>query len=287
MKTRQIGYAVIGESLAGLAAALTLAEAQEDVVLLDFDRDTDSLIELPRVRATALGPLMNGIAFEETMRERLKQAGVRRETNSHITAIHGDRRTTVECSDGRWSCKGVIFAPNGTEPGLEGSSALHGFGVSYSAAADAPFFASRRVAVYGDPPRLTEHAWTAARHASEVVVLSKTVKHQDDVELRDDLRSSSAVTFAEGVELKALRADDSGMLSSIEIDVSGVRQSLNVAALFVAQHVIPVTDVIRSGGQTHGIAFAGLTAGIKYWEHAALVDDGARAARAFLNQGGR
>lgn len=39
----------------------------------------------------------------------------------------------------------------------------------------------------------------------------------------------------------------------------------------------PAMDVVR--GDSENIAFAGLAAGIDYWKHAELVNDGARAAR--------
>ena len=49
---------------------------------------------------------------------------------------------------------------------------------------------------------------------------------------------------------------------------------------FVAQHVVPAMDVVRGGPLVDGIVLAGSAAGIEYWNHAELVDDGARAADA-------
>jgi thioredoxin reductase len=177
-----------------------------------------------------------------------------------------------------------VFAPNGTEPGIdiEGSSTLQGFGVSYSAAADAPFYISRRVALYGDAPRVVEHAWIAAQYASEVVVLMKDGVSESQAELVGDLRSSWTVAFEHRVVLRSLQAGNDGLLTGIEFDGASGRRSLDVSALFVAQHVVPMTDVVRGERPGESIAFAGLAAGVNYWQHAELVNDGARAARTLL-----
>jgi NADH-dependent peroxiredoxin subunit F len=284
MKTEQVDYAVVGHSLAGVAAALVLAESGNRVVLLDFHRDTDSIDDLPFIQSTLLGPRASGVEFEETISETLRRAAVDRQTNCLIIGIYSEKTAIVECSDQRWSCKGVVFAPNGTEPGLdiEGSSALHGFGISYSAVADAPFFESRRVAVYGDSPRVIDHAWVAAQYTSEVLVLVKEKRTEGDAEVLTYLRSSSAIAFEEAVMLRALRVASDRTLSGIEIESSTGRRSIDVSALFVAQHLVPMTNVVRGEGKTDRIAFAGLAAGVEYWKHAGLVNDGRRAARMLM-----
>jgi len=265
-------YAVIGHSLAGISAALALAKSGDRVVLLDFHRDTDAVAESPRIQPTSLGPPATGAAFDAAMENVLAQAGVRREPGCIVESVFpSGSEVFVECSDRGWLAKGVVFAPNGTEPGIdvEGSAALQGFGLSYSAAADAPFFPSRRVAVYGDAPRVLDHAWIAARYASEVVVLLKGTLSGSPMEL--------SATFHEGVALRSLQAGNDGLLKAIELDAADGRRSVEVAALFIAQHVVPAMDVVR--GDSENIAFAGLAAGIDYWKHAELVNDGARAAR--------
>jgi thioredoxin reductase len=284
VKVARADYVVVGYSLAGISAALTLARAGGRVVLLDFHRDTDAIYELPRIQATSLGPSASGATFDRAMQELLEQAAVERQTDCVVENIYSDENVTVDCDDWRWSCRAVVLAPNGTEPGLdvEGNSALQGFGISYSAAADAPFVLSRLVAVYGDAPRVLEHAWVAAQYASEVVVLTKDDFAENYMQLVHDLRSSPAVTLENCVALRSLHAGRDGVLTAIEIEGAGGRRSIDVSALFVAQHVVPRTDVVRGEVPSKAIAFAGLVAGINYWEHAALVDDGARVARRLL-----
>jgi len=282
MKTERIEYAVIGFSMAGVASALALAESSNGVVLFDFHGDTDTIMDVPRIQATPLAPRSSGLEFSESLNRILAAAGVRREMHSYIERIYSDRHAIVEDSGRRWLCKGVVFAPNGTEPGLEGSSALHGFGVSYSATSDASFFIGQRAAVYGDAPRAIEHAWVAAQYASEVLVLIKDSLSESDEELLADLRSSPSVTFRETVEMRSLQVGEVGLLSAVNFESSGDCHSIDVSALFVAQHVVPILDVVRGGQETDDITFAGLAAGIKYWKHAALVKDGERAARTLL-----
>lgn len=286
MKTEHVDYAVIGYSLSGVAAALTLAESKKHVVLVDFHRDTDAIDELPFIQSTPLGPRANGTAFEKTIRKALRGVGVDRQTSCLIASIYSEGRVVVECRDRRWSCKGVVFAPNGTEPGLDikGSSALQGFGLSYSAVTDASFYTSRRVAVYGDGPRVVDHAWSAAQYASEVLVLVKKKTIEGDVEVLTQLRSSSAIAFEEAVRLRSLHVASDGTLSGIEIESPGGHRTIDVSALFVAQHPVPMLSVVRGEVEADGIVFAGLAAGVDYWRHARLVNDGGRAARMLLKR---
>lgn len=275
-----VDYVVVGASLAGVAAALRLAVLRRTVVLIDFDRDTDTIADLSYVSGTALAPEMTGVALEERLSEALTRANVQRQTNCHVTGIYSDGAVVVECSDRLWTCKGVVFAPNGTEPGIDidGSSALQGFGVSYSAAADAPYYASSRVAVYGDSPRVLEHALLAARYVSDVVVLLKGGTHEADAQRLARLRSTVSTELFERSVLRSLHATSEPRLSAVEVGTPTGSRVIEVAALFVAQHVVPIVDVVRNGRESNGIAFAGLAAGIKYWQHASLVADGERAA---------
>jgi thioredoxin reductase len=284
MKADHFDYAVVGHSLAGISAALTLAKTGNRVALVDFHRDTDAIVDFPHIQPTTLGLSVSGMAFESAVRGQLERAHVEQIVDCFVRNIFFDGNAVVECTDRRWSCKGIVFAPNGTEPGVnvEGNSGLQGYGVSYSTAADAPFYASRPVALYGDVPRVLEHALIAARYASEIVVLLKGDLTENWAHLGGELSSLRTVTFEHRVVLRSLRAGSDSLLTGIELDASTGRRSIDVAALFVAQHLVPMSDVVSHQTPRGSIEFAGLAAGINYWSHAELVSDGARAARTLL-----
>jgi len=281
VKVERFDYAVIGESVAGVAAAITIARSGGRVVLLNYDRDTDAIADIPFIRATSLGAHKSGLAFEREVMQVLLEAGGAHLGTAHITAVRRDTGVVVEGSEEWWSCRGVIFAPNGTEPGLDGSKTLHGFGVSYSASADASFFSGRRVAVYGDSPRVYEHATVAARYASEVVVLVKDGAVDGDARILNDLHQQPSVRFEEGVVIRSLHAQDQS-LQSIEIDSRGGHRTIDVAALFVAQHLVVDKSVLPDAVTAEDLMLAGLAAGVEYWNHAALVEDGIRAAQTLM-----
>jgi thioredoxin reductase len=275
----EVDYVVVGVSLSGISAALNLVKSDIRVVLVDFDRDTDAIGDVPFFLATPLGSPMRGADFEHAMRDVLVDTRIEYRSDCHVTNVVCDGKAVVECTNKRWSSLGVVFAPNGTEPGLpiKGARELEGFGVSYSAAADAPFFASRRVAVYGDVPRVLEHAYVAAQFASEVVILAKAKLEDRNPPLLAELRALPSVRIIEGARVVSLRSSDGG-LSGIEFDTVHGQQTINVSALFVAQEVQPDMTVLR-GRAAPNIVMAGLAAGVPYWRHQALVADGDRVAR--------
>jgi len=282
VKIEQVDYAVIGESLAGVAAATTIARSGGRVVLLNYDRDTDTIADIPLIRTTSLGTGKSGLAFEQDVMKVFRDAGGEQCRTCHLTAVRHDDRVVIESNNGWWSCLGVVFAPNGTEPGLDGSTALHGFGVSYSASSDAPFFRGRRVAVYGDSPRVYEHAAVAARYAAEVVVLVKDTAVESDAGISSGLNRRPSVKFEEGAVVRSLHAEDHS-LKSIVIDSRNGPRTIDVDALFVAQHLVVDKSILPAVAPSGNLVFAGLAAGIEYWKHAELMDDGGRAARTMLS----
>ena len=159
MNRLEVDLAVIGESLAGYAAALHLAQAGRHVVLLNFHRDTDWVDDLPFVQHTALGPRTRGLDFVRSVNERLQLAGVTRAESMYVTSIDCKEAVIVASTDSVLSAKGVVYAPNGTEPGVDWTVPFQGFGVSYSASHDAYFYKRRTVAVWGDSPRVFDHAY--------------------------------------------------------------------------------------------------------------------------------
>lgn len=276
MPTEHFDYAVVGFSLAGIAGSLTFARAGKRVILFDFHRDTDALANLPYIQRTSLGRAASGLAFDRAMGQLLDCAGVTIERNAIIQSIAHRDEVIIESQERRWLSKGVVFSPNGTEPGIhiQGTSALQGFGISYSAADDAPFYRSRPVAVYGDMPRVLEHARMAVRDASEVTVLLTSDRP-------GDLLSPPNIRFESSVVLHAVQAGADGLLHAVEFSTPNHHNVLDVSALFVAQHPVPAVDVIV--GPPHAaIISAGLAAGLAYWNHQELVDDGARAADKLL-----
>lgn len=276
-------YFVIGMSLAGISAALTLSRSGKRVVLIDYDRDTDSIVDVPLFLDTPLGSSMTGLELDLLARNVLRDAGVEIRFDCHVTAIRVDGRVIVECDRAHWESSGLIFAPNGTEPGLtiERSVELQGFGVSFSAAADASFYPARPVAVYGDAPRVFEHAYMAARFAAPVLVLVKHAIDDGGSVLLQRLRSMPSIEIIDDVRLVSLRSNGKA-LSEIEFESRGGRASVAEDALFVAQDVEPDFKVLGRGSEAPILQRAGLAAGISYWRHDALVADGERAAKRLL-----
>jgi thioredoxin reductase len=281
MMPNYIDYAVIGWSFAGVSAASTLAQSGNSVVIFDFDGDTDSIADHPRVQETAVSASTTGTLFEEMIELRLRQLGVSRPPVFHLRGVQVSDSLVLTCGSGEWRCKGAIFAPNGSEPGLSvsGVDSLFGFGVSYSAADDGPYYRGTRVAVYGDSPRALEHAAITRRYASETTVLLKQSTDNADPAILTWLKADANVRFVNNVSLQSFRVAPDKTLSAIEVDSSDGRRLIDASALFVAQHVVVPPGLLEASGE---VVLAGLAAGVKYWRHADLVADGMRAANQIL-----
>ncbi|HEX9983554.1 MAG TPA: hypothetical protein VGF69_09830 [Thermoanaerobaculia bacterium] len=98
---------------------------------------------------------------------------------------------------------------------------------------------------------------------------------ENQTQLVHDLRSSPAVTFESRVALRSLHAGREGLLTAVEIEGASGRRSIDVSALFVAQHVVPTIDVVQAGAPSEAIRIRGLS---RWHQLLEQVNDGARAA---------
>ena len=278
---------VLGMSLAGLAAALRGSESGARVAILDYIPDTGNPLEIPFVGPNALSDVrMNGAEFV-----RLLLADIRKRGGAVDAAIFADsvsvqgEQVVVSFGQSSYTGAALIFAPNGSEPGDHAPVPvrLGGFGLSYSAGSDHISFRGSAVAVYGNSFRAVEQAWIAARVAAATHVLLRESAIDGDPNLLAELQHRDNVSFYTSAALTGVHTTVSGRLEAINAQTSGGAVTLSVAGLFIANHLVLDKTILPTESPEYPIVPAGLAAGINYWKHAELIDDGRRAADVVLS----
>jgi len=278
---------VVGTGLAGLAAARRLSERGKSVILVDHVDDTADLLEMPLVGPTVFNrePTTGSELFRAALSD-LQRAGVLYDQTLFVESVEQREDGVVVHADTLTAeSNALIFAPNGTEPGNHPAlpPQLAGFGLSYSAGSDAPFFRQARVAVYGQSFRAIEQAWIVSRVAAETHILLRDSVVNGNAALLADLRNTPNVTFYTSATVTGARSADDKRLQEIRADTASGPVTLPVVGIFIANDLFPEDRVLQGTARRYPIVPAGLAAGVAYWKHSELVLDGFRAADVILS----
>jgi len=277
---------VIGESLAGISAALEMARRGLVVSVIDHPFDTLSIRGTRTIGVNELLPTEStGEQFASFAQKALLAAGVTVVRGGHAQRLLvGHERIFASFWDNNLlTAKVVVFAPNGTEPGVAeniGFERLSGFGASWDAWSDAFFYKGQPVCVIGSGARALDQALIASDKGANVTVLWE--EKRISAEHRGVLGS---IPVVEDVALLELLADSQGNLSTLRINVAGVERSIAACALFSA-HEPNVSHFLLPASSLSLVVRAGLVNGIAHSDHAGLVLDGIRAgvaATAYLH----
>jgi thioredoxin reductase len=186
--------------------------------------------------------------------------------------------------------QGVAFAPSGSECGLprEIEGSLHFRGLSYSAWSDAYFMRAKPVAVVGSGYHAFEQALILAEGDASVTVLCENASVSPLGLLQSEVERSERITVLANARVLSLEADGNRTVAGVSIEENGRQRLLQVAGVFVAHD--PVVGWETWGCQEEALALqqqgqlvlAGIAAGVRYSDHAALFESGARAARQLL-----
>jgi len=292
-------YIVVGESLAGAAAALTLAELGRSVLLTLHLQDSTGIEDSFIIEGTPLNAAaMDSLTFIDLVIARLHAAGVHTRSTAP-TCLDFFKRAEIDPSTDELlliddlepstiRVRAAIVAPSGSETGLpeiEAGERFLGHGISHSAWSDAAFFRNQAVAVVGCGHHALEQAGMAARYAGQVQVLCEGERIDTASPLWSTLAGMPQVSFQTGVELLALLPDEKGWVGKLVIRKGGQDLAIPTSALFVAHD--PVANWELWGGEERARTLmdrkklypAGLAAGGDDADHAALWESGLQAAR--------
>lgn len=283
---------IVGFSVAGVAAAEKVARSRQ-VGLVDYPSDSASLEEILAVGRTPWNQHgISGKEFQQIALGRLEDMGV-----YDVDGVSLADMVTLADRDGfsgvsrgtPLHCRAMVFAPNGTEPGLSprlGAERFLGWGLSHSAASDVTFFRGMRVAVLGAGPRAADDVVRAAAVAQRVYWLRPA--GGAPARSAPAVERGSHVEVIEPASVHRLYADDRGRLRAAMIEIDGEQRELEISALFLAQDLRPSwsglggEEVAQKLGDEGLIVPAGVAVGVPYWDHGRLFASGVAAAETFL-----
>jgi len=294
-----VEFLVIGESVAGVAAALEIASSGFPVRIVS-SYDSAGLEDSFLIGPTALNAEpWRGTDFAVIAFDRLRDVHVKAWYSGDwfgswdrvsFDPTTGDLVLDEVFEGERHRLRGVVFAPGGNEPGLpeETEAPFRWRGLSYSAWSDAPFFRGKPVAVIGCGPRAFDQALIAAEFAASVTVLCHESATEPMGLLAEAVASSGYLAVRTHAQIEALRGDEAGALSGVLVCEHGREALVAASGVFVAHD--PVVDWEPWGGEQQALAlrergkrtFAGIAAGVPHSDHAALFESGVLAARECL-----
>lgn len=287
---------VLGTSVAGIAAALTLAEAGHRVSLLPHNEDGS----LPDVRSIVGTPLFNsslpGWLYERRALEILAAANVKILWSDSKTFMipsrldHGTSGIKIidEFSGIEIIFDVAIFAPVGAEEGLPDSTGWRSFvnrGLSYSAASDGVFFKNKHTAVCGNGFHSVEQAAMLFDKCTSVTLILEVDAGHLDIRAQEALRELP-LNVVYSAQIVRIEGDDSGWIRSILIEEEGRIRTVVANGLFLAHEPRVKWGVLGSENRAASMVdikrlyLAGIAAGIDYSDYSSLYADGVSKAEA-------
>lgn len=165
---------IVGGGPAGLSAAIYLARAKYNVLVLEKDRFggqitiTEEIVNYPGVEKSS------GKMLTDAMRAQAQNFGARFAQANVVEMDAEEDIKRLKTEDGReYKCLGIVLAV-GASPrtvGFQGEQEFKGRGVAYCATCDGEFFTGREVLVVGGGFAAAEEAMFLTRYASRVTIL--------------------------------------------------------------------------------------------------------------------
>ncbi len=166
---------VLGAGPAGLTAAIYLARAKLDTLVLDTGTPGGQMNLSHRVANYPGVPSASGAELGRIMRTQAESFGARVISQVDLLRLdlQGELKTVEVEDEGVFTAPVVILAPGGAPRmlGLESELRFKGRGISYCATCDGDFFSGQDIAVIGGGNSALEEAVSLTSYASSVTIL--------------------------------------------------------------------------------------------------------------------
>lgn len=240
---------IIGGGPAGLSAALYAARAMRKTVVLEKEMPGGQIATTSEVEDYPGILMTTGPELSMQLMEHAQHFGAEVEIGEQVTQVKLDGQIKkVRTESGRvFNARTVILA-SGAEPrtlGVPGEDKLRGYGVSYCAVCDGPFFRGRPVAVVGGGDAAFDEALYLTKYASTVYLIHRRDEFRAQKVLVDRARANEKIEFILETVVESINGDSAVASATIKNLKTGEKRDLELGGLFVYIGNIPSTELLE------------------------------------------
>lgn len=226
---------VIGGGPAGLTAGLYAARARRKTLLLEKGVTGGQIALTTAVENYPGFMSVNGYDLAQSMMQQAEANGLRVEPDT-VTGLDLDASMRVVRTEGAvYRAKAVILAGGAdyNHLGVPGEERLTGYGVSYCATCDAPFFKDKEVAVVGGGDSAIDEGLFVTRYASKVYVVHRRDTLRASRVLQERAFANAKMHFVWNTVVTSIEGEKEVSAARLKNVVTGEERELPVAAVFV------------------------------------------------------
>jgi thioredoxin reductase (NADPH) len=223
--------AIVGAGTAGLTAALYLARAGQDIVVLEKGAPGGKLLTISEISNYPGLPTVPGFQLAQSIYQSATDNGVS-VTSANVISIHRDGDNfIVETDNGDFPVLAVIVATGLSNVATtKGEKILLGKGVSYCATCDGPLYRHKDVAIIGQGDKSLTEALYLSNLVNHLYYLTPNATLVGTEVLVDSFKKKANIETL--YEAKALEIKGSEHVTSLSFAMKGETKEINVAAVF-------------------------------------------------------
>lgn len=143
------------------------------------------------------------------------------------------------------NCKAIVLATGSRHKhlGAPGEKEFTHKGVSYCATCDGPFYKNKIVGIVGGGDSSAKEAMVLAQNSSKVYMFIRSHLKAEPINI-DRVRKIENIEIIEGVNVKEIKGDDSGV-TSVDLDNG---ENVELQGLFIAIGQLPQSELGKSLG---------------------------------------
>lgn len=234
---RKADCVIVGGGAAGLTAALYLARELVDVVVLEAELFGGQINTTDRVENYPGFPEgVGGYELSEKLANQAKRFGA--ELISPLRADTIDDTQDgyeVTTGNGRFQAPTVILCTGSNYRRLDvpGARELVGYGLSYCATCDGPFFRNKKVVVVGGGNTAVDEAIFLTRFVDRVYLVHRRDRLTAEARLVNELKETGKAEFIANSSVKALRGEKRVESVLLENTVTREERNFDAEGVFV------------------------------------------------------
>lgn len=240
---------IIGGGPAGLAAALYAARAMRKTLVLEKEMPGGQIATTSEVEDYPGILMTTGPELSMQLMEHAQHFGAEVEIGEQVTGVKLDGKVKkIRTESGRTFNTRTVILATGAEPrtlGVPGEDKLRGYGVSYCAVCDGPFFRDRPVAVVGGGDAAFDEALYLTKYASTVYLIHRRDEFRAQKVLVDRAQANQKMQFILDTVVESINGDNAVTGATLRNVKTGETRELPLGGLFVYIGNIPSTNLLE------------------------------------------